>query len=200
MLEKIRGKFKEFIDKDNSKKFITNLSIFICIGIALMIVSDTFVQESKENKSEINNLSYQVEDKNNTVSQNLISDYSREIEKQLKEILSQIKGVGEVNVMVNLEDTAEMIPAFNTTVSSENTNENDSNGGTRTVNRDDSRQEVVTANGDSLMVIKEVKPNVKGVIIVAEGAADIKVKETLYSAVRTVLGISANKVEVYQSK
>ena len=102
--------------------------------------------------------------------------------------------------MVNLEDTAERIPAFNTTTINENTNENDSGGGAREVMREDLKQEVVTANGDSMMIIKEVKPNVKGVIVVAEGAEDILVKEKLYSAVKTVLGIAGNKVEVYSSK
>ena len=83
---------------------------------------------------------------------------------------------------------------------SENTNEKDSGGGVREVIREDLKREIVTDNDKSLMIIKEVRPNVRGVIVVAEGAEDILIKEQLYSAVKTVLGIQGNKVEVYSSK
>ena len=36
--------------------------------------------------------------------------------------------------------------------------------------------------------------------MIAEGAGDLEVKERLYEAVKTVLGIPGNKVEVYASK
>ncbi|AFS78388.1 stage III sporulation protein AG [Gottschalkia acidurici 9a] len=200
MLEKIKDKIKEFMNKDNSKKFITNLTIAICIGIGLIILSDTLLPNKETVSKSTHDLDYVEEDQENKIKKNLIEDYSDNMEFKLKEILSEIKGVGEVKIMINLEDTAEIVPAFNTTTVNEQTNENDAQGGVRTVSRDDSKQEVVTSKGDSLMVIKEVKPNVKGVIVVAEGAENIEVKEKLYSAVKTVLGISGNKVEVYSSK
>ena len=200
MVEKIKEKIKEFMNKDNSKKFITNLTIAICIGIGLIVLSDTLLPNKETVSKSTHDLDYAEEDKDKKVKKNLIDDYSDSMEIKLKEILSEIKGVGEVKIMINLEDTAEIVPAFNTTTVNEQTNENDAQGGVRTISRDDSKQEVVTSKGDSLMVIKEVKPNVKGVIVVAEGAEDIEVKEKLYSAVKTVLGISGNKVEVYSSK
>ena len=46
---------------------------------------------------------------------NNYSDYSSLLEKKLEDILSQLKGVGKVKVMITLEDTTEVVPAFNTT-------------------------------------------------------------------------------------
>ena len=197
---KLTEKIKEITNQDNSKKFLKNLIIIIFIGIALVLVSNNLSPTEVVNSEDKKELENEEVDKEIRIENDLIGDYEVKIENELKEILSQIGGVGDVKIMVNLEDTAERIPAFNTTTINENTNENDSGGGAREVMREDLKQEVVTANGDSMMIIKEVKPNVKGVIVVAEGAEDILVKEKLYSAVKTVLGIAGNKVEVYSSK
>lgn len=197
---KLTDKLKEITDKDDSKKFLKNLVIIIFIGVALVLVSNNLTPTKVVNSKDKEELNVEESTKDFEIENDLIGDYERKIEIELEEILSQIGGVGGVKIMVNLEDTAERIPAFNTTTINENTSENDSGGGAREVMREDLKQEVVTANGDSMMIIKEVKPNVKGVIVVAEGAEDIVVKEKVYSAVKTVLGIAGNKVEVYSSK
>lgn len=127
-------------------------------------------------------------------------DYGSLLEVKLEDALSQLKGVNKVKVMITLEDTVEKIPAFNTTKNNETTNEIDSQGGTREIIRDDMTIQVVTSNEGGLVVLKEIKPTVKGVIVIADGAEDIEIKEMLYEAVKTVLGIPGNKVEVYSSK
>jgi stage III sporulation protein AG len=58
---------------------------------------------------------------------------------------------------------------------------------------------VVNTSND-VVVLKEVKPSIKGVIVVAEGAEDLVVLETLYEAVKTVLGVAGNKVQIFPSK
>ena len=47
-------------------------------------------------------------------------------------------------------------------------------------------------------IIKEINPEIKGVIIVAEGAKDSKVKLKISRAVQTVLDIPAYRVTVYE--
>ena len=122
------------------------------------------------------------------------------IEGRLKEILQKIKGSGEVEVMVTFELGPEIIPASNTVESKDTTEEKDANGGVRTVISESITQNLVTTNstsGNSPLVLKEIKPQVRGVIVVAEGAEDAEVKMQLYDAVKTVLQISGNKVQVY---
>jgi len=128
-------------------------------------------------------------------------EYGEYLEKRLASILKKLNGVGEVDVMVTFEDSKESIPASNTTKTVETTKEVDAEGGTREVNREDVNIQMVSStDNEALVVLKEINPTVKGVIVVAEGAEDGIVLEKLYEAVKTVLGISGNKVQVYSSK
>jgi len=192
-------KIKQLISKDKSKKYTLNLIILLCLGILLVIMSNSIL--SKEEGNTRMGYSGDTEDiisANN--SKDSYDDYSYKLEIELEEILSQMKGVGNVNVMITLEDSVERIPALNITQMNEKTNEKDAQGGTREVVREDLTQQIVTSNNNSPMVIKELKPKVRGVIVVAEGAENIEIKEKLYTAVKTVLGVAGNKVEIYSSK
>ena len=193
-VEKLIDKIKKHLEKINNKEGMRNLLVILIIGIILIIIGDIFIQNKNIRKSSI-----EPETMLNN-QKNIDLDYGSVLEKKLEDILSQLKGVDSVKVMITLEDTVEKIPAFNTTKNNETTNELDSQGGTREILREDMTVQVVTSSEGSLIVLKEIKPTVKGVIVIAEGAEDLEVKETLYEAVKTVLGIPGNKVEVYSSK
>ncbi|NLW22402.1 MAG: sporulation stage III protein AG [Tissierellia bacterium] len=193
-MEKLIEKIKEYLEKVDNRQLMRNLFIVLIIGILLIIVADIFVQYKK---GPDDNLSGERIPDTPIYSDR---DYGSILESKLEEILSQLKGVGSVRVMVTLEDTVEKVPAFNTTRNQETTNELDSQGGTREIVREDTTIQVVTGSEGSPIVLKEIKPTVKGVIVIAEGADDLETKEMLYEAVKTVLGIPGNKVEVYCSK
>lgn len=187
-------KIKQYLENVNSKKFIRNLLILLLVGAILLIVSSILFEE-KDSKEPYGNRNSPVNEREFTTE-----DYSEVLEKKLEQILSEIKGVGNVKVMVTLEDTAEKIPATNTTKNQETSREEDSQGGSREILREDSSAQIVTKGGEgTLIVLKELKPEVKGVIVVAEGAENLEVQEKLYHAVKTVLAIPGNKVEIYSS-
>jgi stage III sporulation protein AG len=56
---------------------------------------------------------------------------------------------------------------------------------------------MITSGSSEAVVIKTNEAKIKGVIVVASGASDPQVKETLYSAVQTALQISGHQVEIY---
>ncbi|WP_066500252.1 stage III sporulation protein AG [Abyssisolibacter fermentans] len=196
--------FKETINKfigSNDKK-ANNLIFLLIIGILLLIGSTYFSDDSKKNEDLSDDQPVQSSSIfTNQNSKDIIDNYANNIENKLEDILSKIRGVGSVEVMVTLEDTAERIPAINTTTIIEKTDEKDYQGGTRATNKENEINEIVTKSSDEegLVILKEIKPKVKGVIVVAQGVDNIKVKEDLYSAVKTVLGLSGNKVEVFLS-
>lgn len=196
----IVGEITSFF-KEDSKGFNKKFLMLLFLGISLLILARVFSEE----KPVINSENGYFEEKDNIKIEdnNLIDDYATNLEKKLENILPMIKGVGDVKVMVTLDDTAERIPAINTTTNQEKTSEKDAQGGIREVTRDDTSKEVVTNSNnskDGLIVIKEIKPKVKGVVVVAQGAEDMELKEKLYNAVKTVLGISGSRVEVFPSK
>ena len=56
---------------------------------------------------------------------------------------------------------------------------------------------MVTSDSSKPIVIKTKEAKIKGVLVVASGANDPQVKETLYEAVQTALQISGHQVQVY---
>lgn len=190
-------KIKEHLLKMNNKEFINNLFIILLISIIFLIVANFFLK-SNNNDKQVTSI-----EENYTLGyiDESQEDYSSYLEKKLVNILSKIDGVEDVSVMVTLESSVEKIAATNTTTTVEETQENDSEGGTREILREDLTTQVMTkGNDDSLLVVKEIKPSVQGVIVVAKGAEDPVLKEILYEAVKTALGIKGNKVQVYSMK
>lgn len=187
--------FKEFA----SKKYIANILVLIGIAIMVLIVSkDTFLGNSKKMIKQENTLE-------NTLAPQEYGERTEEelIEYRLKNILENIEGVGDVEIMITFEMGAEIIPASNKSKSSDTTEEKDSGGGARTIVSEDITETVVMTNenyGTKLLVLKEIKPKVNGVIVVAKGAENIEVKARLYDAVKTVLQIPGHKVEIYPKK
>lgn len=118
------------------------------------------------------------------------------VEERLEEVLSCIRGAGKVEVMITYDTGAQVVPAMRTEVQS-STQES---AGTDTATVNENRTEVsapATLN-DEALVLTEKAPAVRGVIVIAEGAADIAVKLRLQSAVQTVLGIDAGCIEVFE--
>ena len=110
-----------------------------------------------------------------------------DLESRLEAILSGMAGVGKVRVMLTLESTEERILAMNERSASQE------NGETT-----ESRPATASSGGkESPIVLTELLPRVRGVIVVAEGAANIGVRLNIAAAVSTVLGIDESRVEVF---
>lgn len=104
------------------------------------------------------------------------------IEKRLEQAICEMEGVKSARVVINYESSGEKIPATSTDT---------------TYGETDSRQktEITTISGSAL-ILKERLPEVRGVIVVADGAQDIGVRTNIISAVTTLLGVTADKVEI----
>jgi len=116
--------------------------------------------------------------------------YCSELESKLEKVLSQIKGAGQVSVMISVEGSPELVYA----VDSDTKVSNNSNGSTTT---NSSSPIIVQTNGTSgPLILTENLPTVKGVIVVSSGATDIGIKLDILSAVSTLLDISTEKISV----
>ncbi len=191
-----------------SKKTMINLVVLFCIGITLLIISDFYkdLYKNENNSTQIDNANDNInnnsmEQKDNANISTNSSDVDK-LEEQLSAILSKIQDAGAVSVMITLESSSEFVPAKDESVSDKVTNEKDLNGGTRIINELNTNDKVVfknTQEGNSEpLIVKEINPQVKGVIVVAEGAKNPKVKLKLTQAVQTVLDIPAYRVTVYE--
>ncbi len=96
----------DFIEKILNKKGKEKILIVLLIGILLMVIAIPVKDESKNNNSFIGS-----QDTNNDMYTNWLKDYNSDItsystfiEEKLKNILSKVEGVGEVNVMVKINE------------------------------------------------------------------------------------------------
>ncbi len=126
------------------------------------------------------------------------------MEQRLEEVLTQIKGAGEVSVTLFLAAGPEYNYAVNLNTSKRTIEEQDQGGGTRVTTEVNEQSQMVMANqsaaGGAPVVVKETKPEVQGVLVVAEGAADPYLKAMLSRAVQTLMGIPAYRVTVLPRK
>ncbi|MCC5909941.1 MAG: stage III sporulation protein AG [Clostridiaceae bacterium] len=192
---KWKNGFKEIL----SKKYIANILVLLAVAVMALIVSNDFLVKDSGSKN------FSKDPLDDVLVQQVQQPKTEEeiVEYRLKKILENIRGAGEVEVMITFEMGSEIIPASNTTRSTDTTEENDSGGGTRVIESESITETVVVSNdpGENRpLVLKEIKPQINGVVVVAEGADDIEVKANLYNAVRTVLQVPGHRVQVYSKK
>lgn len=132
-----------------------------------------------------------------------MQDYEKIYENQLTEILTEMLGVSEVVVKVNLDSTEELLVETNISFSEQITKEQDKQGGTRDVSNVSKDEEIVIyrVNGnDEPLVIKTIKPKVRGVVVVAKGAENLQVKVMIAEAVQRLLDVPPHKIAILPKK
>lgn len=144
------------------------LIIIILVGVLFMLIPSN----SKDSKKEV------------TTKDEIYIDY----EKDLEDILSTIDGVGKVKVMLTYSSSFEKSIAYE-----KNTDRNEKKDGDSIINESKSQNNVVMSDGKPF-VIKEIYPEIKGVVVVSDGADDIIVKQNILDAVTTALAIAPHKV------
>ena len=166
---------------DTEKKKLKPLIILSGICIVVLLVM-TFMPDKVEKETSA---------QRDTKTQETSESEKKDLESKLTEILSKINGAGDVDVMITFESSEEIVPAYNSNTTTETTKEQDSSGGERTTTSS-------TQNKTMIVVLKTSEAKIKGVIVVASGASNQKVKQLLYDAVKTSLQISGHQVEIYE--
>ena len=135
-----------------------------------------------------------------TASFREIEDKELELAGRLETVLSKIEGVGRVNVILTLERGSEYMYASTTDSSSKETVEQDTAGGTRDITEKADRIQMVitrsTQGSEEPVLITEIFPEIKGVVVVAQGVQDPRIKESITRAVQTALRLGAHKITV----
>ncbi|BCG60094.1 stage III sporulation protein AG [Paenibacillus sp. URB8-2] len=127
----------------------------------------------------------------------------REMENRMKGILEQIVGVGTVDIMVTVDSTEEVVVQRNMNDSQQLSDETDANGGKRHTTTYTRDGEIVTysQSGDETPIItKRIKPQVRGVVIVAKGAENKVVKGLIEQAVQKALNVPSYRISVVPRK
>jgi len=208
-------KWKKLFQNDAEPKKMKPIHYFIVllgVGLAFMIFTD-FLAVEKESSfgSGGGGNSPPAEshpnvpvwgDSGSSVESDVIRQYENLYETQLEEILETVVGVGKVEVMVNLDSTPEMVIEKNRDVRSSTTQETDKDKATRNQSDQTRNEEVVLVQGkqEQPVVLKTLKPKVRGVLVVAKGADNIQVKTWITEAVQKALEVPAYKISILPKK
>ena len=153
-------------DKFFSKIRNTNyIYVILIIGAAVMLLSPGIGKRTPKP----------------VASEKIISEEAR-----LEDILSKTEGVGEVSVMITYYASSEKALAYETKTN----RRSDSSG---VPDAESSDEKAVMSNGEPV-ILREIYPDVKGVVVIADGAKDPSVKQAVCEAVSTSLGIAMHKI------
>lgn len=179
------------------------LIIIASIGVLLIILANTFGStETKQVIAPVAGPAANSKETGDVVSQDAsVDSLEVSLAQRLEKVLAIINGVGEVKVTVNLASSTQKDYAVNTTTNNKTTREQDQKGGNRTTTETSENDQMVLVrenqgSKEDPVIVKETKPEVKGVIVVAEGAVDPEIKADLMKAVQVYLDIPLYKVIV----
>lgn len=148
--------------------------LIVLIGLILMMIPSQKKNEATTSKT----VTTSKENKN-------------EIDEELAEILSQIKGTGKVRVLLTTLEGEETIYQTNEDISKNSDNES-------------IRVDTVIVSDDQRNqtgLIRQVNPaKYKGALIVCEGAENPSVQLAVVDAVSKVTGLSTNRISVLKMK
>ncbi|MGM0471564.1 MAG: hypothetical protein ACQEQI_04695 [Bacillota bacterium] len=182
-------KIKELLSKKGSYRLI----IIFLTGVILISIGNLIgVEDTKEDsvKSQTNQ---QKADSHQLNNESLM-------EQKLAEILSNLSGVGEVKVDITLDSGTEYKYVRDVDTSSKNTQEHEG----REAHQKSKREEVVVIRNQSgaeeAVVKQEIKPRIRGVVVVAQGAEVSQIKANLVAAVKVGLGVETHKIVILPMK
>lgn len=185
-------KMQDFMQKIKEKKLKrSDWLILVLAGILILIIAlptDTKgkkqAEEAKENISKENNTMEASKD---------------EIEQKLEDILEKIDGAGEVKVMITYQDSGTQVVEKDKNTSANSVEESDSTGGVRSTKEQQLQESTVYEEvdaGNTPFVSKELLPKVEGILIVASGGDNQKVKQNISEAVLALFQVEAHRIKI----
>lgn len=179
---------KSFFDLKIFQKLknIKHIELFIAIilGAVVILIYLSSMCSSTKSKSQ----------QSSTASITSISEYSNFLENKLENVLAKIEGAGNVAAMITFESGTEFVYAQN---EESKTNSNTNAGVTTAVTTTSISPYTKNAEG---LIVKEILPKVSGVIVVASGAKDTKVKLEIVKAIQAILEVPLANIEVLVGK
>lgn len=185
------------LDDDKKEKIV----IFFLLGVFFLLIAtpvSDLTGNRKKQKSTNTGTNQQAQQKKIQEK----DAYITALENKLEQTIEGMEGAGKVDVMITLKDTGEKILDKNQPYESEEETNTEENKESKK-NRIQNNQETVlveTEGNTEPIIVRELYPDIEGVVVVCEGgdnsALTVKIKE----AVQALFSIDAHKIVVCKSK
>ena len=195
MIQKVN--WKEWVEK-GKKIGVIRLGLLIVAGLVLLIASF----DGKEEHKTQTQISTQNEEKQSEEQQ--LNTYIENMETRLTNVLSQVDGIGKVQVMITAKATQEKVVLKDAPYKKTTVKEEDSTGATReskeTTSEEGTILEKQQDGNESPYITKELQPEIEGVVVIAEGAAQKQIEAEINDAVVALFSVPSHKIKVMKMK
>lgn len=195
MIQKVN--WKEWVEK-GKKIGVIRLGLLIVAGLVLLIASF----DGKEEHKTQTQISTQNEEKQSEEQQ--LNTYIENMETRLTNVLSQVDGIGKVQVMITAKATQEKVVLKDAPYKKTTVKEEDSTGATReskeTTSEEGTILEKQQDGSESPYITKELQPEIEGVVVIAEGAAQKQIEAEINDAVVALFSVPSHKIKVMKMK
>lgn len=158
----------------STDKMLVGLVAIIVVGMSFIYLGKGPVDTDQSMQGEATQTSA-------SVTSTKIGMLEKELENKLQTNLLLMTGVGKVQVSVSFMTGLRSEYARNMNVSKRTNKETDTTGGIRETTETTENNQVVMPSGSSQPVmVMEDRPEIAGVLVIAEGAKDPKVREGVH--------------------
>lgn len=170
-----RDFFKDLFKAKNWNR--SSILVFVgALGLFLLLAGNAFSLPSGAKKAG--------SETPNTADQTACAqEYADNLEETLIQVIGSIQGAGRVKVAVTLEAGPQTVYALDETDRGENGSE------FQHILLEDS-------SGQNALVEMVWEPEIRGIAVVCEGAADIQVQAQITEAVSVLTGVSSNRISI----
>lgn len=185
------------LDDDKKEKIV----IFFLLGVFFLLIA-TPVSDLTGNRKKQKSTNAGT---NQQTQQKKIQEkdaYITALENKLEQTIEGMEGAGKVDVMITLKDNGEKILDKNQPYESEEETNTEENKESKK-NRIQNNQETVlveTEGNTEPIIVRELYPDIEGVVVVCEGGDNSALIVRIKEAVQALFSIDAHKIVVCKSK
>ena len=194
--EKWMEKYKEKIQPLVKEIGFFRMLLIVLAGILLLYASADTGKSVPDNQK--------VEQEQETYEENTELDmYIENMEMRLEHVLSNVQGIGEVEVMITAKSSKEKVALKDTPYGQSEIAEEDGEGGNRETleyNYEESTVIERTEEGEVPYITKEMQPEIEGVLVLAQGAENDKMVAEINEAVVALFDVPSHKIKVMKRK
>ena len=122
------------------------------------------------------------------------SEYIKSLEAKLKALLQSVEGVGNVEVMISADGGQVVVASENETTTTKNSKGEE-------ITTVSASPVIIEQNGtNSPLVIGEVLPEIKGVVVVSSGAKNVNVRLNIINVIQTLFNIDDSQIVILVGK
>ena len=190
----MKGRWLDYLKKMKKEQWIVYLLLGALLLVIFLPAGKTEEREEKAPETPETDAGKEVE---------TYESQTEELEAKLEKALARVEGIGAVEVVLSLESTNQKVVEKDvpSSRSSQSSSGAESSSSASSVSTEESTVYRTDSDGsETPYVIQENYPEIRGVLVVAEGGGDPVVVQQIQEAVMALFRVEAHKIKVMKMK